>query len=123
MFTDYFFFKSLSLTNCPKKKLVREKWTKCPTVLTASKLTVEFIIKKKRWILHAYFESSKPISFYVYFFSVNELILKQKQRSEEKRFKLDHSVSSTVCSNFLTLFNGFIQQLLLCGLISNKLYC
>ncbi|XP_025940415.1 E3 ubiquitin-protein ligase COP1 isoform X3 [Apteryx rowi] len=28
-------------------------------------------------------------------FLVNELILKQKQRSEEKRFKLDHSVSST----------------------------
>uniref|UniRef100_A0A8C6GU12 COP1, E3 ubiquitin ligase n=1 Tax=Mus spicilegus TaxID=10103 RepID=A0A8C6GU12_MUSSI len=28
-------------------------------------------------------------------FSVNELILKQKQRFEEKRFKLDHSVSST----------------------------
>jgi len=26
---------------------------------------------------------------------VNELILKQKQRFEEKRFKLDHSVSST----------------------------
>uniref|UniRef100_A0A5F4WI52 E3 ubiquitin-protein ligase COP1 n=1 Tax=Callithrix jacchus TaxID=9483 RepID=A0A5F4WI52_CALJA len=28
-------------------------------------------------------------------FLVNELILKQKQRCEEKRFKLDHSVSST----------------------------
>ena len=28
-------------------------------------------------------------------FLVNELILKQKQRLEEKRFKLDHSVSST----------------------------
>jgi len=28
-------------------------------------------------------------------FLVNELILKQKQRSEEKRFKLDPSVSST----------------------------
>ena len=28
-------------------------------------------------------------------FLVNELILKQKQRFEEKRFKLDHSVSST----------------------------
>ncbi|NXG92898.1 COP1 ligase, partial [Stercorarius parasiticus] len=28
-------------------------------------------------------------------FLVNELILKQKQRSEEKRLKLDHSVSST----------------------------
>ena len=28
-------------------------------------------------------------------FLVNELILKQKQRFEEKRFNLDHSVSST----------------------------
>ena len=33
--------------------------------------------------------------FVLFLFSVNELILKQKQRFEEKRFKLDHSVSST----------------------------
>jgi len=58
------------------------------------------------------FKSTSSLTF-IYVFLVNELILKQKQRSEEKRLKLDHSVSSTVCSNFLTLYlyNGFVQQL------------
>ncbi|EDL03250.1 mCG1026141, partial [Mus musculus] len=38
-------------------------------------------------------------------FLVNELILKQKQRFEEKRFKLDHSVSSTNVHRWQTFQN------------------
>lgn len=66
--------------------------------------------------------------FVLFLFSVNELILKQKQRFEEKRFKLDHSVSSTVCFNsFITIFNTFhfalFIGLILIGYASLAYYC
>ena len=44
-------------------------------------------------------------------FLVNELILKQKQRSEEKRFKLDHSLSSTSGYRW-QIFHDFLVVLL-----------